>query len=191
MSKRVLVLDNYDSFVYILVQYLEELGAETIVRRNDTVDVSAVAELSPDALLISPGPGRPEDSGVCCDLIRDFAGVIPILGVCLGHQCIAHVYGGEIVRAPVVMHGKVSQIYHKGAGVLQGLPVPLSATRYHSLVVEPSSVPDELEVTARTAEGVIMGIRHRSLLIEGLQFHPESQKTFAGRDILSNFLQLF
>lgn len=188
MAKRVLVLDNYDSFVYILVQYLAELGAETLVRRNDEIDAPAAAALNPDSLLISPGPGRPEDSGVCCDLIQSFAGVIPILGVCLGHQCIAQVYGGEIVRAPVVMHGKVSQIYHDRSGVLQGVPAPLPATRYHSLVVEPSSVPDELEVSARTAEGVIMGIRHKSLQIEGLQFHPESQKTLAGRDILSNFL---
>lgn len=188
MAKRVLVLDNYDSFVYILVQYLAELGAESIVRRNDEIDLTAAVALDPDSLLISPGPGRPEDSGVCCDLIQGFAGVIPILGVCLGHQCIAQVYGGEIVRAPVVMHGKVSQIYHDRSGVLQGVQVPLPATRYHSLVVEPSSVPAEFEVSARTAEGVIMGIRHKSLQIEGLQFHPESQKTLAGRDILSNFL---
>ncbi len=190
MPKKVLVLDNYDSFVYILVQYLGELGAESIVRRNDEIGVASAEALRPDLLLVSPGPGRPADSGVCCEMIRRFAGSIPILGVCLGHQCIAAAYGGRIVRAPSVMHGKVSQISHDGRGVLKGLPEPLVATRYHSLVVDPASFPTELEVSASTSQGVIMGLRHKSLPIEGLQFHPESQKTESGHEILRNFLQL-
>ena len=190
MRRRVLVLDNYDSFVYILVQYLRELGAETTVVRNDEVAVRDAVEFQPDALLVSPGPGRPENSGICCAAIEELAGSCPILGVCLGHQCIAHVFGGSIVRAPVVMHGKVSEIRHDGAGVLAGVANPLRATRYHSLVVDPTSVPDSLEVTATTADGVIMGLRHRSLALEGLQFHPESQMTVDGHDILANFLGL-
>ena len=190
MRPRVLVLDNYDSFVYILVQYLRELGAETIVARNDELTVREAVALAPEALLVSPGPGRPGDTGICCDAIEEFAGRCPILGVCLGHQCIAEVFGGTIVRAPAVMHGKVSQIRHDGAGVLAGVSNPLQATRYHSLVVEPSSVPDSLAVTATTADGVIMGLRHRSLAVEGLQFHPESQMTVDGHAILANFLGL-
>lgn len=186
----MLVLDNYDSFVYILVQYLRELGAETIVARNDELTLRAAMALEPEALLVSPGPGRPADTGICCDAIRELAGRCPILGVCLGHQCIAEVFGGEIVRAPAVMHGKVSQIHHEGAGVLAGVSNPLQATRYHSLVVDPASVPDSLEVTASTADGVIMGLRHRSLAVEGLQFHPESQMTTDGHAILANFLDL-
>ena len=184
-----MVLDNYDSFVYILVQYLRELGAETIVARNDEITVGEATALAPDALLVSPGPGRPTDTGVCCAVIAELAGRCPILGVCLGHQCIAHVFGGTIVRAPAVMHGKVSHIHHDGAGVLAGVTNPLQATRYHSLVVEPSSVPDSLEVTATTADGVIMGLRHRSMAVEGLQFHPESQMTVDGHAILANFLR--
>ncbi len=190
MRRRVLVLDNYDSFVYILVQYLRELGAETTVVRNDEITVREAVALQPDAVLVSPGPGRPENSGICCAAIEELAGRCPILGVCLGHQCIAHVYGGSVVRAPAVMHGKVSEIRHDGAGVLTGVANPLRATRYHSLVVEPSSVPDSLEVTATTADGVIMGLRHRSLALEGLQFHPESQMTVDGHAILANFLEL-
>ncbi|MCY4631824.1 MAG: aminodeoxychorismate/anthranilate synthase component II [bacterium] len=190
MRRRVLVLDNYDSFVYILVQYLRELGAETIVARNDELTVREAVALAPEAMLVSPGPGRPGDTGICCDAIAELAGRCPILGVCLGHQCIAEVFGGTIVRAPAVMHGKVSQIHHDGAGVLEGVSNPLQATRYHSLVVEPSSVPDSLEVTATTADGVIMGLRHRSMAIEGLQFHPESQMTVDGHAILANFLGL-
>ena len=190
MSSRVLVLDNYDSFVYILVQYLGELGAETIVRRNDEISVRQATDLEPDALLVSPGPGRPTDAGICCDVIEALAGRCPILGVCLGHQCIAHVFGAEIVRAPAVMHGKVSYVHHDGGGVLAGVPNPLQATRYHSLAVEPSSVPAPLEVTATTPDGVIMGLRHRSLQVEGLQFHPESQMTVDGHTILANFLGL-
>ncbi|MDE0653186.1 MAG: aminodeoxychorismate/anthranilate synthase component II [bacterium] len=190
MRRRVLVLDNYDSFVYILVQYLRELGAETTVARNDELSVREAVDLAPDALLVSPGPGRPADSGICCAAIEALAGCCPILGVCLGHQCIAEVFGGTIVRAPAVMHGKVSQIHHDEAGVLAGVSNPLQATRYHSLVVEPSSVPDSLEVSATTADGVVMGIRHRSMDIEGLQFHPESQMTVDGHAILANFLGL-
>ncbi len=189
VRRRVLVLDNYDSFVYILVQYLRELGAETIVARNDQVTVAEAVALSPDALLVSPGPGRPSDAGVCCATIAELAGRCPILGVCLGHQCIAEVFGGSIVRAPGVMHGKVSEIHHDGTGVLEGVTNPLQATRYHSLVVEPSSVPESLQVTATTADGIIMGLRHRSLAIEGLQFHPESQMTIDGHAILANFLK--
>ena len=190
MRRRVLVLDNYDSFVYILVQYLRELGAETIVARNDELTVREAVALAPEAMLVSPGPGRPGDTGICCDAIEELAGRCPILGVCLGHQCIAEVFGGTIVRAPAVMHGKVSQINHDAAGVLEGVSNPLQATRYHSLVVEPSSVPDSLEVTATTADGVIMGLRHRSMAVEGLQFHPESQMTVDGHAILANFLGL-
>ena len=190
MRRRVLVLDNYDSFVYILVQYLRELGAETIVARNDELTVREAVALAPEAMLVSPGPGRPGDTGICCDAIAELAGRCPILGVCLGHQCIAEVFGGTIVRAPAVMHGKVSQIHHDGAGVLEGVSNPLQATRYHSLVVESSSVPDSLEVTATTADGVIMALRHRSMAIEGLQFHPESQMTVDGHAILANFLGL-
>ncbi len=190
MRRRVLVLDNYDSFVYILVQYLRELGAETIVARNDELTLREAVARAPEALLVSPGPGRPADTGICCAAIEELAGSCPILGVCLGHQCIAEVFGATIVRAPAVMHGKVSQIHHDGAGVLAGVSNPLQATRYHSLVVEPSSVPDSLEVTASTADGVIMGVRHRSMDIEGLQFHPESQMTVDGHAILANFLGL-
>lgn len=190
MRRRVLVLDNYDSFVYILVQYLGELGAETIVARNDELTLRDAVALAPEALLVSPGPGRPAEAGICCDAIRELAGRCPILGVCLGHQCIAEVFGGTIVRAPAVMHGKVSQIRHDGAGVLAGVPNPLRATRYHSLVVDPPSVPGSLAVTARTADGVIMGLRHRTMAVEGLQFHPESQMTVGGHAILANFLGL-
>ena len=184
----MLVLDNYDSFVYILVQYLRELGAETVVRRNDEVTLPEIVDMAPEALLVSPGPGRPGDAGICCGAIEELAGSCPILGVCLGHQCIAEVFGASVVGAPVPMHGKVSQIHHDSAGVLAGVANPLDATRYHSLVVEPSSVPDCLEVSATTADGVIMGIRHRSLAVEGLQFHPESQMTVDGHAILANFL---
>jgi anthranilate synthase/aminodeoxychorismate synthase-like glutamine amidotransferase len=188
VRRRVLVLDNYDSFVYILVQYLREFGAETIVVRNDEISVRDAVDLRPEAVLVSPGPGRPEQAGICCDAIEALAGHCPILGVCLGHQCIAEVFGGRIVRAPAVMHGKVSQIHHDGAGVLSGVANPLQATRYHSLVLDPNSVPDVLAVTASTTDGVIMGVRHRSLAIEGLQFHPESQMTVDGHAILANFL---
>jgi anthranilate synthase/aminodeoxychorismate synthase-like glutamine amidotransferase len=184
----VLVIDNYDSFVYNLVQYLGELGADPVVHRHDEIDLADAERLAPDAVLISPGPGRPEDAGLSNDLIREWAGQVPILGVCLGHQCIGQVFGGEVVRAPEVMHGKTSWIRHDGAGVFAGLPAPLEATRYHSLVVDPASVPDDLEVTATTDDGIIMGLRHRRHWVEGVQFHPESILTSAGHDLLRNFL---
>lgn len=183
------MIDSYDSFVYNLVQYLGELGAEPVVHRNDAVDVAAALAVEPDAVLLSPGPGRPEDAGVICDAIGAFAERgTPVLGVCLGHQAIGHVYGGRVVRAPDLMHGKTSPIEHDGAGVFAGLPSPLTATRYHSLVIDPDSVPDCLEVTARSVDGVVMGLRHRELEVEGVQFHPESILTVAGHDLLRNFL---
>jgi anthranilate synthase/aminodeoxychorismate synthase-like glutamine amidotransferase len=188
MATRVLVIDNYDSFVYNLVQELGELGAEPVVHRNDAIDVDGIRAAAPDAVLISPGPGRPEDAGISLAVIEELAGELPILGVCLGHQAIGQAFGGEIVRAPTLMHGKTSAIHHDGAGVFTGLPDPFTATRYHSLVVEPSSVPDELEVTARTSDGVIMGLRHRTLAVEGVQFHPESLLTPEGPSLLANFL---
>ena len=188
MATRVLVIDNYDSFVYNLVQYLGELRAEPIVLRNDEHPVAELVALAPDAVLISPGPGTPDDAGVSNDVITAFAGVVPVLGVCLGHQCIGQVYGGEVVRAPQVMHGKTSLIRHHGAGVFAGLPDPLEATRYHSLIVDRASVPDCLEITAETDDGIVMGLRHRELAVEGVQFHPESILTAAGHDLLRTFL---
>ena len=188
---RVLVIDSYDSFVYNLVQYLGELGAEPIVVRNDELSVEEAVALAPDAVLISPGPGRPEDAGVICAAIPAFAERgIPVLGVCLGHQAIGHVYGATVERAPHLMHGKTSSIMHHGAGVFAGLPSPLTATRYHSLVIAADTVPDCLEVTATTDDGIIMGVRHRTLPIEGVQFHPESILTAAGHQLLTNFLGL-
>jgi anthranilate synthase component II len=188
VTARVLVVDNYDSFVYNLVQYLGELGAEPLIYRHDELGLDEIVALDPDAVLISPGPGRPEDAGLSNEVIRRFAGRRPVLGVCLGHQCIGQVYGGEVVRAPEIMHGKTSVIRHTGAGVFAGLADPFEATRYHSLVVERSSVPDELEVTAWTDDGVVMGLRHRSLAVEGVQFHPESILTAGGHDLLRTFL---
>ncbi|HET6794605.1 MAG TPA: aminodeoxychorismate/anthranilate synthase component II [Acidimicrobiales bacterium] len=188
MAPRVLVVDNYDSFVYNLVQEMGELGAELEVRRNDEVDVAGVEELAPDGIVISPGPGRPADAGVSMEVIRRLGGSVPILGVCLGHQCIGEVFGGRVVHAPDIMHGKTSAVHHQGAGVLAGLPTPFTATRYHSLVVD--DLPDELEVTAATADGVVMAVRHRTLPIEGVQFHPESILTTEGPRLLGNFLAL-
>ena len=188
MATRVLVIDNYDSFVYNLVQELGELGADPVVHRNDAIDVAGIRAAAPDLILISPGPGRPEDAGVTTSVIGELAGVIPILGVCLGHQAIGQVFGGQIVQAPSLMHGKTSAIHHDGRGVFVGLPDPFTATRYHSLVVDPATVPDVLEVTARTSDGVIMGLRHRTLAVEGVQFHPESLLTPEGPSLLSNFL---
>ncbi len=188
MGPRVLVIDNYDSFVYNLVQYLGELGAEPIVHRHDDLTIDGVGDLAPDAILISPGPGRPEDAGVSNDVIERFAGVTPILGVCLGHQCIGQVFGGQVVRAPAVVHGKTSMVHHRGDGVLAGLAQPFAATRYHSLVVDRESIPSVLEVTAETDDGVVMALRHRELAVEGVQFHPESILTEGGRQLLSNFL---
>jgi anthranilate synthase component 2 len=186
---RVLVVDNYDSFVYNLVQYLGELGAEPIVRRCDQVTLADAEAMAPDGILISPGPGRPEDAGVSNDLITTFAGRVPVLGVCLGHQCIGQVYGGDVVRAPQVMHGKTSVIHHTGVGVFEGLPDPIVATRYHSLVVDRASVPSVLEITAETEDGIVMGLRHRELDVEGVQFHPESILTGHGHEMLANFLR--
>jgi anthranilate synthase/aminodeoxychorismate synthase-like glutamine amidotransferase len=185
---RVLVVDNYDSFVYNLVQYLGELGAEPVVHRNDAITVEEAEALEPDAVLVSPGPGRPEDGGISMELIRRMTGRVPILGVCLGHQCIGQVFGGEVVRAPHVMHGKTSVVTHDDRGVFAGLPNPMEATRYHSLVVDRASVPDVLEVTAESDDGLVMGLRHREALVEGVQFHPESILTHAGKPMLANFL---
>ncbi len=188
MGARVLVIDNYDSFVYNLVQELGELGADPVVFRNDTIDVDAIRSARPDAVLISPGPGRPEDGGVSLEAIGALAGEIPLLGVCLGHQCIGQVFGGVVVSAPHLMHGKTSEIHHDGQGIFSGLPNPFVATRYHSLIVRADSVPDELMVTATTTDGVIMGLRHRELPVEGVQFHPESVLTASGPALLENFL---
>ncbi|HEX2048650.1 MAG TPA: aminodeoxychorismate/anthranilate synthase component II [Acidimicrobiales bacterium] len=193
---RVVVVDNYDSFVYNLVQYLGELGADPAVYRPDEISVEEIEDLGPDALVISPGPGRPEDAKLSNAVIERFAGpraslgkgIVPILGVCLGHQCIGHVYGGDVVRAPAVVHGKTSLIHHRGQGVLAGLADPFEATRYHSLLVDRDSLPAELEVTAETEDGLIMGLRHRELAVEGVQFHPESILTADGRRVLANFL---
>jgi anthranilate synthase component 2 len=186
----VVVIDNYDSFVFNLVQYLGELGATPIVHRNDAVTVDDVEAMEPDAILISPGPGRPEDAGISNQLITTMAGRVPILGVCLGHQCIGQVFGGEIVRAGQVMHGKTSLVHHRGDGVLAGLPDPFEATRYHSLVVDRASLPEVLEVTAEVDDGTIMAVRHRQLPVEGVQFHPESILTVGGHRMLENFLGL-
>ena len=189
MGPRILVVDNYDSFVYNLVQYLGELGADPVVRRHDEVTLAEMIELAPDGLLISPGPGRPEDAGLSNAAIAEFAGQgVPVLGVCLGHQCIGQLYGGDVVRAPRVMHGKTSEISHSGTGVFAGLPNPFTATRYHSLVVARESVPAVLEITAESEDGLVMGLRHRDLPVEGVQFHPESILTTGGHDLLRNFL---
>ena len=189
MGARVLVIDNYDSFVYNLVQYLGELGADPIVHRHDAVSIAEMDALRPEAVLISPGPGRPSDAGLSNDAIRHFGERgVPVLGVCLGLQCIGELYGGRVERAPHVMHGKTSEIQHRGIGVFEGLANPLTATRYHSLVVARDSVPDVLELTAESDDGLVMGLRHREHPIEGVQFHPESILTDAGHDLLKNFL---
>jgi anthranilate synthase/aminodeoxychorismate synthase-like glutamine amidotransferase len=188
MGNRVLVVDNYDSFVYNLVQYLGELGATPLVYRHDALSLADIRTLHPDAVLISPGPGRPEDAGVSNAVIAELGTEVPVLGVCLGHQCIGQVFGGEVVRAPQVMHGKTSWITHDGAGVFAGLPEPFEATRYHSLVVERDGLPDVLEISAEATDGTIMGLRHRELPIEGVQFHPESILTAGGHQLLRNFL---
>lgn len=183
------MIDSYDSFVYNLVQYLGELDAEPIVVRNDEVSVSDALALAPDAVLLSPGPGRPEASGIICDAVVEFAAIgTPVLGVCLGHQAIGQVYGADVVGAAELMHGKTSPVLHDGAGVFAGLPSPLTATRYHSLTLDPGTIPDVLEVTARSGDGVVMGVRHRELDVEGVQFHPESILTGHGHDLLANFL---
>ncbi len=184
----ILLIDNYDSFTFNLVQYFGELGETVRVERNDAISCDDIAALKPAHIVISPGPCTPNEAGISIELIRRFASQIPILGVCLGHQAIGAAFGGKIVRAPTVMHGKVSPIHHDGLGVYKNLPNPFEATRYHSLVIEPESLPKGLIVTARTAEGVIMGVRHREYVIEGVQFHPESIMTKVGKDLLKNFL---
>ncbi|MEO6988625.1 MAG: aminodeoxychorismate/anthranilate synthase component II [Aquihabitans sp.] len=188
MGRRVLVIDNYDSFVYNLVQYLGELGAEPIVRRHDAITLEDAVTLDPDGILISPGPGTPDNAGLSNEVIAHFTGLRPVLGVCLGMQCIGQVFGAEIVRAPEIMHGKTSLIRHDSTGVFTGLPQPLEATRYHSLIVDRASVPDVLEITAETDDGLVMGLRHRDAPTEGVQFHPESILSVGGRDLIDNFL---
>jgi anthranilate synthase/aminodeoxychorismate synthase-like glutamine amidotransferase len=183
-----LLLDNYDSFTYNLYQYLCELGAEVGVRRNDQITLDEIAALAPAGIVISPGPCTPNEAGICNDVIRVFGQTTPVLGVCLGHQCIGQVYGGRVIRAPVPMHGKLSRITHQGRGVLAGLPQPFEAVRYHSLIVERATLPPELEITAETEDGLIMGLRHRRYPVEGVQFHPESILTHPGKDLLRNFL---
>ena len=186
----LLLIDNYDSFTYNLYQYLGELGAEVEVVRNDHVTLADIEAMAPERIIISPGPGNPDEAGISKDVIRRFAGQVPIFGVCLGHQCIGEVFGGIVEGAGEILHGKVSQITHDGRGVFEGLPSPIPATRYHSLAIRPDSVPDVLEVSARSENGVIMGVRHRTLAVEGVQFHPESILTPDGHAILRNFLEM-
>ncbi len=187
---RILMIDNYDSFTYNLVQYLGELGAELVVRRNDAIDVAGVRAMAPQAIVISPGPCTPKEAGVSVALLREIAGEVPILGVCLGHQCVGEAFGATVVRAGRLMHGKTSPIVHDGRNIFAGLPSPFDAMRYHSLLVAADSIPPCLEVSARTAEGEVMGLRHRTFPIEGIQFHPESIGTPEGKRLLANFLRM-
>ena len=187
MTSRVLIIDNYDSFVYILAQYLGELGLNPIVLRNDKLTTDGVSDLDPDTILISPGPGTPDDSGISMELIEEFKEKIPIFGVCLGLQCIGEFFGGNVIRAPAVMHGKTSLIKHDGKGVFKSLPNPFEASRFHSLIVDRGTLPDDLEVTAETDDGLIMGLRHKIFPVEGVQFHPESILTNVGYSLLENF----
>ncbi|MBX9658920.1 MAG: aminodeoxychorismate/anthranilate synthase component II [Nitrospiraceae bacterium] len=186
----LLMIDNYDSFTYNLVQYLGELGEDVRVYRNDKITLQQIEELGPNRIVISPGPCTPKEAGVSVETIRQFAGRMPILGVCLGHQSLGVAFGGEVIRAQRLMHGKTSMISHDGKTIFHGLPNPFEATRYHSLLVNPKNLPDCLEVSAKTAEGEIMGLRHRTLAVEGVQFHPESILTKSGKDLLRNFLKL-
>ena len=186
----LLVLDNYDSFTYNLVQYLGELGAEMQVHRNDQITLSRIDRMNPDRVVISPGPCTPKEAGICVPLIKKMAGKVPILGVCLGHQAIGEAFGGKVVRAPYLMHGKTSRIHHDRKTVFKNLPQDFTATRYHSLIVERESLPDELEISATTSDGIIMGLRHKKYKIEGVQFHPESILTDTGKNLLRNFLRL-
>jgi para-aminobenzoate synthetase component 2 len=186
----ILVIDNYDSFTYNLVQYLGELGAEPQVYRNDAITIEEMRDLKPERILISPGPGVPSDAGMIIEAISAFAGEVPILGVCLGHQAIGEAFGGRVVRAPYLMHGKTSEICHDSATIFRGLPYRFKATRYHSLIVEKEGLPDSLEVSATTPDGLIMGLRHRQFPVEGVQFHPESVMTEHGKKLLQNFLKL-
>lgn len=187
-APRILVIDNFDSFVYILVQYLGELGAEPIVVRNNARSVDELLDMEPAGVLVSPGPGTPDDAGCSLEAIERFAGIIPVFGVCLGHQAIGQVYGGDVVRAPHLMHGKTSIVRHHDSGVFAGLPNPLEATRYHSLIVQRDTIGSDLEITAETDDGLVMGLRHRTLDVEGVQFHPESVLTMGGKDLVANFL---
>jgi anthranilate synthase/aminodeoxychorismate synthase-like glutamine amidotransferase len=190
----VFVLDNYDSFTYNLVQYLGELGAEVVVRRNDQVSVSEVEAMHPERIMLSPGPCTPQEAGISIELVRHFAGKVPVLGVCLGHQAIGAAFGGEIVRAPKLMHGKTSEVQHDGKTIFSGLPSPMTATRYHSLIVQEESLPRDLEISAYAAENggtrVIMGLRHKQVPVEGVQFHPESVLTGEGKRLIENFLRI-
>lgn len=187
----IIMIDNYDSFTYNLVQFVGELGEELQVYRNDKITIEEIERLSPDYLMISPGPCTPNEAGISMDAIRHFAGKIPILGVCLGHQSIGQVFGGKVIRAQRLMHGKTSEVYHDGKTIFQGIPSPFTAARYHSLIVEEETIPDVLEVTARTAEGEVMAVRHREYPIEGVQFHPESIITQHGKQLLRNFLTAY
>ncbi|MGM7724452.1 aminodeoxychorismate/anthranilate synthase component II [Metabacillus sp. Hm71] len=187
----ILMIDNYDSFTFNLVQYLGELGEELVVKRNDEITISEIEELNPQFLMISPGPCSPNEAGISMEAIKHFAGKIPIFGVCLGHQSIAQVFGGDVVRAERLMHGKTSQIHHNGEAIFKGMENPFTATRYHSLIVKNETLPDCLEVTAWTAENEIMAIRHKTLPIEGVQFHPESIMTSFGKDLLKNFINQY
>lgn len=184
----LLLIDNYDSFTYNLFQYLSELGAEVEVIRNDKATIRELAALNPERVVVSPGPSTPDNAGISVDAIKHFAGIVPVLGVCLGHQCIAQAFGGVIKGAGEIRHGKTSLIHHTGQGVFAGLPQPFEAVRYHSLAVEPETIPDIFDVTAKTENGIIMGIRHKELDVEGVQFHPESIMTKTGKDLLQNFL---
>jgi anthranilate synthase/aminodeoxychorismate synthase-like glutamine amidotransferase len=186
----ILIVDNYDSFTYNLVQYFGELGCAVMVKRNDAVSLDEISSLRPTHICISPGPGRPAQAGLSNDIVREFSAHVPLLGVCLGHQCIGEVFGGKIVAAPRLLHGKTSQIQHNGSGVFANLPNPFTATRYHSLIVSPDSVPDCLDVTAQTSEGEIMGLQHRDFPVHGVQFHPESILTAEGKKLLANFVAL-
>lgn len=186
----ILVIDNYDSFVYNIVQYLGELKEEVVVYRNDAVSIPGIEKIDPEYIVISPGPGRPENAGISCEIIRKLGNRIPILGVCLGHQCIGHVFGGRVIGASRLMHGKTSPVHHVKKDLFKGIPSPFTATRYHSLIVEKESLPEDLEVTAWTCEGEVMGLRRRKLPITGVQFHPESILTEHGMTLLSNFLSM-
>jgi len=186
----ILLLDNYDSFTYNLAQYLGELGCQVEVHRNDRINVEQIAQRKPERIVISPGPCTPQEAGISVELIQKLAGKIPILGVCLGHQAIGAAFGGKIVRAPKLFHGKTSEIQHRGTGIFRELPNPFTATRYHSLIVERKSLPRELVVTAETSDGIIMGLQHREYPVEGVQFHPESVLTESGKQLLKNFLTL-
>jgi anthranilate synthase/aminodeoxychorismate synthase-like glutamine amidotransferase len=186
----LLVIDNYDSFTYNLVQYFGELGADLVVHRNDQITIDGIRELAPERICVSPGPCTPSEAGISCEVIRTFGGEIPIFGVCLGHQCMGEVYGGDVVRADRLMHGKTSPIFHNGEDLFKGIESPFEATRYHSLIVKRDTLPDCLEITAETAEGEIMGLRHKEKKVYGVQFHPESILTTSGKTILRNFLEL-